>query len=570
MRHLLSTTLACLLLGAAHDAAAGGLELLPPGARSVARGGAVAARPEDPMALLHNPAGLAFLSGTQVVLGVDTPIHDMCVTPYGYYGWGIYGAGTSEFGDPLALDNATMPTIGATYATTPFGRVCNSARVVPIPQLGVMTKLTDDIAIGGGLVSPLVVAGLQYGGTDGTQQTRFGPRPTPTRYSLLSQDADFALAPSIGGAYRVIPELSIGVNIQIGMLKANTSTVQNNFGGTQPSTDWLVKVKAQDFFTPSVTFAVHARPRPEFNLMGAFRWVDNFRGTGELTYETNTFHRGATAGPVPYQNPPVKLSDVVVRLPWQITLGARYAGLLSDAGCEPGPGDPMDLELWDVELDLGYSLNARASNTSASIGQDVTVVTRLAGGGAGSNTVPLKDLSALNIDHHLKDSASVRLGGSYAVLPRKLTLHAGGFFESRGVDPAYADIDAFAFQRIGLGVGLVVRVGRFDLQGGYGHIFSETLDVAPPPHQAVEEAVAGDPRSGFDKRVGGAIGANGSRNGGVILDDPRAPSPGNADAVAAKTQQSAVVTPYQPNRVINAGKYTARFDVVSIGVVYHF
>jgi hypothetical protein len=420
-----------------------------------------------------------------------------------------------------------------------------------------MTKLTDDIAIGGGLVSPLVVAGLQYGGIDGTQQTRYGPRPTPTRYSLISQDADFALAPSIGGAYRVLPELSFGINVQIAMLKANTTTVQNNFGGTQPSTDWLVKVKAQDFFTPSITFAVHARPRPQLSLMGAFRWVDDFRGSGELTYETNTYHRGATVGPVPYENPPVKLSEVVVRLPWQLTVGARYAGLLPEPECEPGLGDPMDRELWDVEVDLGYSLAERASETSASIGQDITVVTKTAGGAAGSNTVPLKDLSAFNIDHHLKNSASVRLGGSYAVLPRKLAVHAGGFFESRGVEAAYADIDGFAFQRIGLGLGLVFRLGNVDLQGGYGHIFSETLDVAPPPHQVVDDAVPGDPRSGFDKRVGGTIASDGSRIGGVVLDDPRAPPPGNADAVAAKTQQSAVVTRYQPNRVINPAVHSA-------------
>jgi hypothetical protein len=571
MRHATSLALALVVFAAGRLASAGGLELLPPGARSVARGGAVAARPEDPMALLHNPAGLAFLPrGSQAIAGVDTPFHRMCVQPYGYYGWGIYSAGNSEFGDPLALDNPSAPSIGATYATTPLGQVCNSARVLPIPQLAVTTKITDDIAIGGGLVSPLVIAGLQYGGLDGTQQTPYGPRPTPTRYSIINQGADFALAPSIGGAYRILPELSFGINVQIAMLKANTTTVQNNFGGTQPSTDWLVKVKAQDFFTPAVTFAVHARPRPEFNLMGAFRWVDDFRGTGELTYETNTFHRGATQGPIPYQNAPVKLSEVVVRLPWQLTVGARYAGLLPEDDCEPGPGDPMDRELWDIELDLGYSLNARASQTSASIGQDITVVTRTAGGAAGSNTVPLKDLTALNLDNRLTNSVSARLGGSYSVVPRKVAVHAGGFFESRGVEPAYANIDSFAFQRIGLGLGVVVRAGNFDLQGGYGHIFSETLDVAPPPHQVVDEAVPGNPRSGFDRRVGGTIESNGARSGGVVLDDPRAPAPGDADAIAAKTQQSAVVTRYAPNRVINAGKYTARFDVVSVGVVYHF
>jgi hypothetical protein len=259
-----------------------------------------------------------------------------------------------------------------------------------------------------------------------------------------------------------------------------------------------------------------------------------------------------------------------LRLPWQITAGARYAGLLSDVACEPGPGDPMDTELWDIEVDLGYSLNARASQTSASIGEDVTVVTRTAGGAAGSNTVPLKDLSAFNVDHHLKDSVTARLGGSYAVLPRKLVAHAGGFFESRGVDPAYADIDSFSFQRIGFGLGLVLRAGSFDLQAGYGHIFSETLNIAPPPHQNVDDAVLGDPRSGFDKRVGGTVESNGSRSGGVVLEDPRAPSRSSADAIAAKTQQSAVVTVDQPNRVINAGQYAAHFDVVSVGVVYHF
>jgi hypothetical protein len=146
----------------------------------------------------------------------------------------------------------------------------------------------------------------------------------------------------------------------------------------------------------------------------------------------------------------------------------------------------------------------------------------------------------------------------------------GGFYESRGVHTEYADIDSFAFQRIGLGLGLVVRLGSFDLQGGYGHIFSETLDLAPPPHQPMESATPGNPQTGFDKRVGGAFGSDGTRNGGVVLDDPRAPAPGQADAVAAKTQRSAVSTPQRPDRVVNAGKYTARFDVVSVGVVYHF
>src|SRR5690242_1678958 len=76
------------LLAPALPAHAGGLELLPGGTRSVARGGAVAARPEDAMGLLHNPAGLAYLSEDNFTIDLDFALHSMCVDPYGYYGWG--------------------------------------------------------------------------------------------------------------------------------------------------------------------------------------------------------------------------------------------------------------------------------------------------------------------------------------------------------------------------------------------------------------------------------------------------------------------------------------------------
>jgi hypothetical protein len=82
--------------------------------------------------------------------------------------------------------------------------------------------------------------------------------------------------------------------------------------------------------------------------------------------------------------------------------------------------------------------------------------------------------------------------------------------------------------------------------------------------------VPGDPRSGFDKRVGGTFDPVGNRRGGVVLEDPSAPSPDKADAVAAKTQASGGATQSQPNRVINAGRYTASFDILSVGVSYHF
>lgn len=551
------TTILC----ATSAAFANGLELLPGGTESVARGGAVVARPVDGMALIQNPAGLAFVSGQQIMLDIDVPVHHMCVDPYGYYGWGVYSAERSEFGDPVARGPGS-------YAETPLPKICNSARVGGLPQLTWVKKLSGRFSIGAGFAAPTVVTGLQYGGADGTIETPSGPRPTPTRYSLIRQQGEFALDPVVGAAYRFMRSLSAGLSFQVFMLKAKATAVQGqSFGGTQPATDALVDVETQDYFVPAITLSTQFRPIEAVNLVAAFRWIDVFDGSGTVDYETNTFHEGSRSGPVPFKNEPIALSKVVVRQPWQVTLGARYSAPLSE---HPGGtvGDPMDRELWDVEVDGTYYLNAQASKSDISIGHDVTLVTRNADGTSGSNTA--RDLGQFTIDRHLKDSVAIRVGGSFAILPRELMVQAGGFFETRGIDAAYADIDTFAFQRVGTGVGAILRVGEFDFKVGYAHIFSETLDLAPPPHQNVEKANPADPRSGFDKRIGGSFADDGTRIGGQVAEDPSAPSPSGADAVAAKTQQAAAATLSAPNRVINAGKYTASFDIISIGAVYHF
>src|SRR5882724_12744524 len=99
-RHVHSTTVLVLIACCPAVARANGTTLMPGGAASVARGGATAARPEDPMAMTQNPAGLAFLPGHVALVGLDAPFQKMCVDPYGYYGWGVYnGDGTSQFGD---------------------------------------------------------------------------------------------------------------------------------------------------------------------------------------------------------------------------------------------------------------------------------------------------------------------------------------------------------------------------------------------------------------------------------------------------------------------------------------
>ncbi|MFI5306669.1 MAG: OmpP1/FadL family transporter [Polyangiales bacterium] len=557
---------------------ANGYELLPGGTQSVARGGAVSARPENAMLLLQDPAGLSLLSGGQMMLNDDVPFHSMCVDSYGYYGWGVYQAGGSELdgGDPLKvkLDKSGKPVVGATYATTPLPQVCNSGRVVGLPQLAWTGKITDDLGIAAGFVAPSLVAGMQFGGADGTISTDAGPRPTPTRYELIRQQVKFGLAPSVGLGYRFAPFLQVGVAMQVYMAHVVTRAVENATSGTQPSSDWLLDLDVHDYFIPAFTFSAHSKPIPELDLMATFHYGGSFDGSGKVTIETNTFHQGAASGAIPYRNAPVPVAEAQVPLPSSLTFGARYAGHLPEA--KPAPGkpkglrDPMDLEQWDVELDATYELASLGNKTRVRVDQDVTVITREAGGGGGIVTAKASDIAPVTVDRHLLNAVALRAGGSYSVLPRELAVNAGVFFETRGQDPAYATIDEFAFQRVGFGLGAMVRLGVFDLLAAYGHIFEETVQVAPPPNQPAEQSSKTDPTRGFDQRVGGSFDGLGNRVGGYVLRDPSAPSASQADAVARVQENAALPNAVRSPRVINAGKYTASFNVLSLGAVYHF
>jgi hypothetical protein len=332
----------------------------------------------------------------------------------------------------------------------------------------------------------------------------------------------------------------------------------------------LVELTAQDYFIPAVTFGVHATPWAGFDVGAVFRWSDRFNGSGEVSYETNTYQVGSTSGPVPFANDPIELEIVKVGLPHVLTGGVRYAGLLHDGAEAEAAGtyDPMAHELWDIELDATYTLNKRAGRNAAKVGEDIRVGFRQADGMIDLREVAEDMVEQFDVDRHFENTLAVRLGGSWAFLPRKLTAHAGAFFETRGVDPDYANIDTFALQRVGMGVGVVLRTGSFDLLAAYGHILSETLDVAPPEHEEVSASNLG-PTRGFDQRTGGFDPVTGD-NPNDPLEDPDAPSPGSADGVASLRLPALIETETRRARVVNAGKYTANFSVISVGAIYHW
>lgn len=555
-------------------ARADGEQLMPGGALAVGRGGATAARPLDNFAMLHNPAGLVDLPGNQFSWGFDTSFDSLCVQPYGYYGWGIYpemdrnGAVDnpdnlrSEFGDPLSAE----------YGRRRLDSVCNSGAIAPLPHLAVSYHLTPKWSFGFGFVANAFVASAQWGGKDGTIQTDAGPRPTPTRYQYVYQELPFALNPTASVAYRLTPWLSLGMTLQVAMGAVDSYVIMALRAGTSPANDLTAKLHTEDYFMPALTFAAYAKPTRRLRLAATFNWSDGLDGRGQLTLTTNTFHQGATGDElIPLENDPIQLGHVRVTQPWTAVLAARLVqprstSVPDDADAESAGVDPLVDERWDIELDAAYIANrtSKAGN-HVDVASDFTLEFRRANG-APQMPLPVKQsqLDEINFERHTLDVLVLRLGGSYTVMPRRLQVSAGGFFQTRGVETSYASIDNYSFRRLGVSLGVLVRLGRFDVMAGFSHIFSEDITLAPPPHEPRQNA-NDSVTSGFDQRIyeDGVLSARPRM-------DPDAPRPNEADGTAMATQSAVFESDDVRRRVVNAGHYTASFNIVSLGAVYHF
>lgn len=581
---------------------AGGSEIAVGGTRGIARGGAIAVSPGDPMAMLHNPAALANFHTDQFLLNLDVAFHKQCVDPYGYYGWGIYEGGRSEFANtsPDAPDN----DVNRNYLNQPLDEVCNSGWPAPVPQIVMSMKLTPELGIAFGFANALALGNAQWGGPDATIQTANGARPTPTRYQLVSTKTEPVAALSAGVGYRALPWLSVGLTLQWLGAKVTTSAVQAANAGTSPHEDMFVKIKAQDYFLPTATLAVQAKPTQNIELMAAFHWADSFDGSGDATYTTNYYQYDAPDGATAWTNDPIALDQIYSRLPWSLTVGGRYAAVIAPPeSLTPDvyrPADSLQNERWDVELNVVWNMLGRASASALGVKDTCTLDADgnriLAVDNDGQSLgfhegCQLLEFQSSNPDgtqnpptsfdvppeggkrnfdlsRHWQDQLIVRVGGSFNPLPNQLGFNAGAFYETRGINAAYANIDSMPFSRFGLALGAVVRVGRWDLMLAYSHIFQETLIVAPPPHQNRQDGVTGDPTSGFDQRIGAACTADAP---GPDCDPVADPSVGKDPAATARLQQSSILEQEgQANRVINAGKYTGGYDVLTLGFNYRF
>jgi len=435
-RQIASVSVAiCCVLWIAATARAGGFEYVGPGAQALGRGGAVAARADDPMVLLYNPAGLVELRGFQLLVDVNASLTHTCVGPV-----------------PGGLSDHST---------------CGRHRVGTLPQVAGALRIHDKVAIGAGVLTPTLALPGRFGERDGlaSDGTAVG-----TRYQLIDYGT-LGVFPTAGIGIKLAEWLRIGGALEWGIFSGDQTLAVRAIPGTDAERDTIARVHVTDWFVPAFTGSVHFVPAENLDVVGAVRVSDDLRGSGRINFRHTSLVDPAYIdglNGLGVENS-YKVTKLTQHLPWKLRGGIRYASRLAPRP-KTGLGfdqhvfdkrvhDAFEDERWDIEGDAEYQINSRNDRLTIRYEEQPFFL-------------PSK------IEKHWRDQISLRAGGSYNVLPGRFGVSAGVHYETRGADPDYAQIDFMPFTRFGLHAGVKFRFGgKIDVVASYAHIFQETVTV---------------------------------------------------------------------------------------------
>jgi len=545
-----------LLLGtiAPSSASAGGLEFPAPGTRGLARQGAFHARPDSPLALLYNPANLAALPGIQLSLQANLAFYEAC-----YQRTGTYGA------DGNGVDR--VPGYDPTFDTSAFGElplndslpeVCNSGPPGVVPELVFTWRVHRMVGIGLGFVAPSAVGHTVWGDDvrvgDRTYRGVTAGQPSPSRYNLVEEQLLIAF-PTIGVGIAPHPRVRIGAAFGSGFGRFTFDNVVRATTGEIPDGDVFAHLEASDPFIPRVTGSVQVVPHDNLDIMAGFTWTQAVNADADTTLQSTYYSADGITEELTLPGGTLDAPQ-----PWSVSFGIRYADRISARPVDPDQisrlsgrvEDAMANERWDIEFDFVYERNSVVDRFSV----DLPTCDPATGATcSGSNWViavspgfPAPLPPDVILDHNWKDSYSFRLGGSYSLLPGLAQVHLGLSYETKGIEDGYEQLDFLPFHRIGAGLGLSMRVGNLDVHLAYAHIHQLNVTVSDEDAQLAQ--VSAQYRyAELDCQ---------EDLGRECTEEEVEPYATAAGPTAAR------------GTTINAGRYTSNFDVISLGLTYHF
>ncbi|HET9624779.1 MAG TPA: outer membrane protein transport protein [Kofleriaceae bacterium] len=474
-------------------AAAGGLFLPGSGAVSTSRAGAGVASADDGEAIALNPAGIAKAKGTTITLSAAMLSYAMQFQRRGTY---------DNSGEGLPYDGQRYP-LEKNDAKPPLG----FASVQPVPVIAVISDLggvVPGLHVGLGLYAPNAYPfrDICTQTANGCLKYRFNQEatePPTTRYDIMKQEAAILL-PSLDLAYRVLPQLDVGVRLSAGFANLKSTTAvwgsANANYAENVKQDGTFAIDASDRFVPAFGVGVKrsrsGRFVPAFGVGVTYRPTPNLELAANYSSELDIHSKGgavaqlgseasmplpgvpATVGPVLDQfarcaTGGTSANDlkacVDLALPMSVTIGGRYKFLDHAGGLRADIELDLDWENWgktctDQQLEDGSCINASDYRV---------VVDGQANVGAGA--FPLQTSI---VRHNLKDGYGAHLGGSYHIplgaegASDEVVVRGGIGYDTRVARDGWlrADLDGAARTTLALGAGY--RARRFEVNVGGG------------------------------------------------------------------------------------------------------
>jgi long-chain fatty acid transport protein len=122
-------------------------------------------------------------------------------------------------------------------------------------------------------------------------------------------------------------------------------------------------------------------------------------------------------------------------------------------------------DLFDVEVNLTWAHNSMVDRVAIQFDPGIPVV-------GTPGTVPQDG----DIPHNWRDVLGIRFGTDVNILPNFVAVRGGGFFEAKGQDDEYLNLDFHMGWKAGVSAGSTVRLGPIDASIAYQHTFYGTLD----------------------------------------------------------------------------------------------
>jgi long-subunit fatty acid transport protein len=454
------------LLVSAH-AHAGGLFVPGSGAVSSARAGAAVASVEDGEALSINPAGLAKAKGLQVTVAATLIQYYMSFARRGTY-------------DPITLED--RPYEGQPYAIVendpkpPLG----IGKFQPLPVITVTSDLggrVPGLVIGGGLYTPSgypfrdMSQGYEFNGeTDAVA-------PPASRYDIMTQESALLL-PSLAAAYRVTPDLDLGIRLTAGNLKSTTQVVVWGTPGNVEEDikkDALFTADVKDPFIPTMGLGATYRIGPNIELGANWTAPVNIRAKGTAkSVRGPAVATDRQIGNVPDSEAVCETGGTMteqkacisLQIPMTATIGGRYKIL-----------DENDKLLADVELDVNWENWGKSCDfTNANIANSDCVAPgeyriQIDAGLYTNDTYAQKinDTNGANVLRlGLQDTFGVRLGGSYHL--GDIALRAGIAYDTAAAKEGWLRANFDGAARITTAVGGAYEVNGWQINAGLGYI----------------------------------------------------------------------------------------------------